>query len=120
MQQHVLDFYAQPALMTSAGHYARLFDGLPPDVAGLTRVAQGLLLHEHIAPTYGVTLSGERRSSVHIRQVEGLLDRLLAEDDRPLTTARPLRLPAARLSYPNGAERQVADHRAASQIECAI
>src|SRR5262245_46479676 len=93
--QHDLDFYARPAAMTSAGRYASLFDGLPRDVAGLAGVAQGLLIHEHIAPNYGVTLSDERRSSVHIRPVERLLERLLAEDDRPLTVARP---PEARLA----------------------
>ncbi len=87
--RHALDFYAQPAAMTSAGDHAPLFDGLPSDVADLVSVAQGLVLHEHIAPSYGVALSDERRSAVHIRPVEQLLDRLLAEDDRPLTTARP-------------------------------
>jgi len=76
--------------MTVAERYAPLFDGLPRDVVGLAGVAQGLLLHEHIAPAYGVTLLDERRSSVHIRPVERLLERLLAEDERPLTTVRPL------------------------------
>ena len=89
-QQHMLDFYTRPTAMTSAGRYGRLFDGLPRDVAGFARITQGLLLHEHIAPAYGVTLSEERRSSVHIRPVERLLERLLAEDGRPLTTARPV------------------------------
>jgi hypothetical protein len=79
----------QPGAMTLAGRHAPHFDGLPREVAGLAGVAQGLLIHEHIAPSYGVELSDERRSAVHIRPVERLLDRLLAEDDRPLTTARP-------------------------------
>ncbi|MGH2562081.1 MAG: transglutaminase-like domain-containing protein [Thermomicrobiales bacterium] len=83
-----LDFYAQPATMTLAGAYASLFDGLPREVADLVRVLHGLVLHEHIAPAYGVTLSDERRSSVHIRPVERILERLLADDDGPLTTAR--------------------------------
>lgn len=87
--QHHLDFYAQPAVMTSAGAYRSSFDALPGDVAGLAAVAQGLLIHEHMAPAYGVALSDERRSSVHIRPVERILERLLAEDDRPLTCARP-------------------------------
>ncbi|MDZ4718444.1 MAG: transglutaminase-like domain-containing protein [Roseiflexaceae bacterium] len=88
VDQHTLDFYVQPAMMTSAGRYAALLDGLPHDIASLVGVAQGLLLHEHIAPAYGVTLSDERRSSVPIRPVEQLLERLVKEDDRPLTNAR--------------------------------
>jgi len=83
-----LDVFAQPAKMTSAGEHVPLFDGLPREVAGLARVAQGLLIHEHIAPAYGVDLTDERRASVHLRPVERILERLIAEDGRPLTTAR--------------------------------
>lgn len=88
MGPHV-DDYARPAGMTSAGRHAALFADVPRGVAELARVAQGLILHEHIAPAYGVTLTDERRGSVHLRPVERMLDRLLAEDDRPLGTARP-------------------------------
>lgn len=87
--QGTLDFYRQPGMMTSAGRHAPLFDGLPRDVAGLARVAQGLLIHEYLVQAYGVTLTGERRSSVHIRPVEKLLERLVSEDERPLGIARP-------------------------------
>ena len=58
--QHVLDFYTRPTAMTSAGAYAPMFDGLPRHLAALAGIVQGLLLHEHWAPTYGVTLSDER------------------------------------------------------------
>jgi hypothetical protein len=85
----ILDFYGRPAAMTSAGRFAPLFDQLPRDVAGLTRVVQGLLLHEFAADWYGVSLSDERRSESHIRPVERMLERLLALDDRPLSVARP-------------------------------
>jgi hypothetical protein len=86
--QQARTFYTQPALMTSAGARAPLFDGLPREVAGLARVVQGLLLHEHLAPAYGVTLSNARKAQSHIRPVERMLDCLLAEDDRPLADAR--------------------------------
>ena len=58
------------------------------DVTDLARVVQGLLLHEHFAPAYGVTLSDERRSESHIRTVERMLDRVLAHDSQPLISAR--------------------------------
>lgn len=83
-----LAYYTAPSTMTSAGRYASLFDTLPRDVAGLATVAQGLLVHEHIAPAYGVVLTDEDRGSVHIRPVEQLLERILTRDDRPLDTAR--------------------------------
>ncbi|WP_330177390.1 transglutaminase-like domain-containing protein [Streptomyces sp. NBC_01498] len=89
-----LTFYTQPATMTSTGRFAPLFDALPRDVAGLMTVAQGLLVHEHLAGEYGLTLSEEQRSSVHDRPVTTLLEQIVARDDRPLDTARE---PAGRL-----------------------
>jgi hypothetical protein len=90
MPTETLTPYATPATMTAAGRHAPLFDDLPTEVAELAAVVQGLIIHEHLAaPLYGVTLTDEARSSVHVRPVEGLLDRLLALDDRPLTTVRP-------------------------------
>ena len=83
-----LRFYTEPAAMTSAGRYAYLLDTLPRDVAALAAVAQGLLVHEHIAPAYGVTLTDEDRGSVHIRPVEQLLERIITRDNRPLDTNR--------------------------------
>jgi hypothetical protein len=88
--QHILDFYVQLGLMTSAGGYAPLFDKLPREAAGLASVVQGLLLHQHWAPAYGVTLDYQRRSGSQIRRLEQMLECLLAQDDRPLTAARPV------------------------------
>jgi Transglutaminase-like superfamily len=81
-------FYTEPATMTSAGRYASLLGTLPRDIAALAAIAQGLLVHEHIAPAYGVTLTDEERSSVHIRPVEQLLERIMTCDSRPLETGR--------------------------------
>lgn len=83
----ILDFHARPAAMTRDPG-GRL-DGLPREPAALARVVQGLLLHEHWAPAYRVTLSDERRSDSHVRPVEELLDRILARDPRPLGVPRP-------------------------------
>ena len=88
-----LRYYTKPAVMTAAGPYQPLLADLPRGVAALAGVAQGLIIHEHLAGLYGVTLSDERRATVHIRPVAELLARILAEDGRPLTAARA---PAAR------------------------
>ncbi|BFU47132.1 transglutaminase-like domain-containing protein [Krasilnikovia sp. MM14-A1004] len=78
-----------PGVMTAAGPYAALFEGLPTDVGELTRVAQGLLIHEFLAGEYGVTLTDEDRATVHVRPVRDLLAAVVARDDRPLTQTRP-------------------------------
>jgi len=87
--QRALDFYTRPAEMTSPGAHTRLFDELPRDAVALARIVQGLALHEYMAPAYGVTIPDERKSESHIRPLEKMLDRLLAIDDRPLSSARP-------------------------------
>jgi hypothetical protein len=80
--------YLQPAVMTAPGPSQPLLDGLPRGAVGLAEVAHGLLIHEHIAGAYGVTLTDERRASVHVRPVAALLGQIAAADGRPLTEAR--------------------------------
>lgn len=89
MQGRDFAFYRTPAQMTSGGAYAALLGGLPRDLPALARVAQGLLLHQHWANSYGPPLSEARLQEPHIRPLERMLDRLLAHDGRPLGEARP-------------------------------
>jgi hypothetical protein len=81
--------YTEPAAMTSLGAHRPLVDGLPGEIGAVARVVQGLLLHEHWAPSYGVTLTDEQRAGSQLRPVARLLDRVLALDPQPLATARP-------------------------------
>jgi hypothetical protein len=84
-----LDTYRTPVAMSDAGRQARLFDGLPHDVGGLAQVVQGLMVHEHIAPAYGLTLSPEQHAQAHLRSVEKILETIAAQDGKPLPVARP-------------------------------
>lgn len=83
-----LDFYREPADLSAAGSQAGLFDGLPHDVAGLAKVVQGLLMHEHLAPAYGLSLTTAKHAESHVRPVELMLARIVANDPRPLPVAR--------------------------------
>ncbi len=87
--------YLEPGVMTTTGRYQPLFADLPRGVAALAKVAQGLVIHEFLTEQYGVTLSDERRAAVHTRPVTDMLERIVAEDSRPLTVARD---PAGRLT----------------------
>jgi Transglutaminase-like superfamily len=89
------DFCRQSAAMTEPGSYQPLLADLPRGIGAVASAAHGLVIHEHLAEAYGVTLSAERRATVHIRPVAGLLERIVAEDGSPLTTARE---PARRLA----------------------
>lgn len=83
------DAFRTPISMSDAGANAALLDGLPHDVGGLAEVVQGVLIHEHIAPAYGVTLSAEQHAQAHMRGVEEILDSIARQDGRPLPQARP-------------------------------
>ncbi|MEA2846929.1 MAG: hypothetical protein QOG78_2210, partial [Rhodospirillaceae bacterium] len=80
----ILDTYRTPVAMSDAGRQARLFDGLPHDVGRLAAVVQGLMVHEHIAPAYGLTLSPEQHAQAHLRPVEKILEAIAAQDKKPL------------------------------------
>ncbi|SDQ32416.1 transglutaminase domain-containing protein [Thermostaphylospora chromogena] len=80
--------FTEPGIMTSAGRFAHLIDRLPGDVAKLASVGHGLLIHEHLASAYGVTLSPEDRESLHVRPAERLLELITTRDDRPLDVPR--------------------------------
>ena len=94
MPAQITAYYLEPAVMTAAGDYRLLLKDLPQGAAALAGVAHGLLIHEHIAGAYGVTLTEERRASVHVRPAAALLGRMMAGDSRPLTVPRE---PADRL-----------------------
>lgn len=83
-----VDSFRNPISMSDAGAMAALLDRLPCDVGGLAKVVQGVLIHEHIAPAYGVTLSAEQHAQAHMRGVERILDRIARQDGRPLPQAR--------------------------------
>jgi hypothetical protein len=84
-----VDGFRSPIDMSDAGAKGALLDGLPRDVGSLAEVVQGLLIHEHIAPAYGVTLSAEQHAQAHMRGVERMLDCIARQDSRPLPQARP-------------------------------
>src|SRR5690349_19824256 len=82
------DRYRTPIAMSDPGRHADLFDGLPRDAGALAKIVQGLLIHQHIAPAYGVTLSNDQQAQSHVRSVEKILDDIVTRDDRPLSAAR--------------------------------
>ena len=83
-----LALYAQPDIMTAPGQRAALFEPLPDDIADLVAVVQGLVVHEFWAHAYGLSLSDDDRTTVHIRRVADVLDQVVSRDDRPLTAPR--------------------------------
>jgi hypothetical protein len=81
--------YREPALMTSLGRFAPQLTGLSTSPADLAVIGHGLVIHEHIAPAYGVELSDDERRSVHMRRIEQVLEHAVSIDDAPLTSPRP-------------------------------
>jgi Transglutaminase-like superfamily len=82
------DRYTRSIAMSDPGRHAALFNELPRDPSALAKTVQGLLIHQHIAPAYGVTLSRDQQAQPHVRAVEKILDHILTRDGRPLSAER--------------------------------
>ena len=87
---NLLDFYAQPGMMTDPGQNADLLDGLPTDIPALCQVVQQNLLHVFWAERYGRVLSDADKQPLNIRPVSRKLALMRQVDARPLTAPRPL------------------------------
>ncbi len=83
--REILAFYSEPV----ADANAALFDALPGDAQSLARIVAGLLIHQHIAPAYGETLSRERIAEAQLRPVDETLACVLKHDGAALSQARP-------------------------------
>ena len=90
IERAILNYYTKPGVMTSVGKkYNDLIKKLPTDVKKLTRIVQGLAIHQYVAsPFYGVEIFGERQSESHIRYAKQLLDAIFPINDAPLATMR--------------------------------
>lgn len=91
--KQILDFYATPGPMTKADEYAEILKSLPDNIKELTRIVQGICIHQYMAPAYGVELSSERTEESHIRSLVSMFDTII-RDGQPLATRRE---PAERL-----------------------
>lgn len=85
-----LEYYATHSAMTDPGHHAASLRALPDDVGAITKVVQGLCIHDFVAePMYGFKVPASRADEIHTRGAETMIDRILAVDPRPLAEARP-------------------------------
>ena len=85
-----LEAWRHPVAMSDAGARAALFDGLPDDAGGLAEVVQGVMMHQHIASAYGLTLTPEQHAEAQARAVADILEGIVGHDPRPLTAQRPV------------------------------
>jgi hypothetical protein len=84
-------FYAEAAALTSPGRHAARLNELPNEVGDLVRIIQHLVVYDVVAAEfYGFTIPEPRQSEIHLRSLEGMVDRILALDDRPLSAPRPV------------------------------
>ncbi|SKA39241.1 Transglutaminase-like superfamily protein [Enhydrobacter aerosaccus] len=83
-----LDFYRQPVDLSDPGTLGALFDSISSGPAACAKVVQGLLMHEHVAPAYGLALTDSQHAQAHIRSVSAMLESIVEHDPRPLTEAR--------------------------------
>jgi hypothetical protein len=75
--------------MSTAGVRATELRGLPHDIAALSEVVQGVLIHRDLAAwLYDLELSNEQREVANCRPVAEILSQIWALDARPLAEPR--------------------------------
>ena len=84
-----LAWYADQSPISDPGEMARHLGDLPHDLAGLRRVARGLVLHYRADNPSANGVPENRLTEVDSRYAETMLQRLFELDGRPLTRARP-------------------------------
>lgn len=79
-----MDFYLRHSALTDPGPYKSMFDGLPADVAALSTIIRGVLVHrDETEWLFGFALPAERRDEANIRYASAILERLGSLDERP-------------------------------------
>jgi Transglutaminase-like superfamily len=82
-------YYAHHSAMSDPDRHSALFEQMPNDVRSLATIAAGLGIYDVVAKDfYGCDLTLARKSEIHIRAMEKRLDRIIALDHRPLSSAR--------------------------------
>lgn len=80
-------YYASQSRITDPAQYAHLYDGLPRDVDGVSRVVQGLVLH-YFGDKWLYSYPPERTCEINTRYVPAILQRILELDAQPLAEPR--------------------------------
>lgn len=85
-----LAYYAEPGVFTTLAAHAAEVAALPTDVASLSKIVQGLLVHRFWMPAYQLPQpSKERDLEQGLHGAEAMLTRALALNPAPLQEARP-------------------------------
>lgn len=88
-QDDKVAYYASPGQNTDLGEDAAEIRAAGLDVGGLTRIVQGLLIHDFFAESqYGVRLSAEASQSIHLRRTQDVLHAAKANAPGSILLAR--------------------------------
>lgn len=78
---------AEPGPLTSTGDFEDALRALPAAVPEIFEAVQGLLIHDHLREAYGLERVLDYTDTAHLRSVESVVGRLLA-DGRSLSERR--------------------------------
>lgn len=84
----LLQTYLEQSVVTDPGEYAPLYADLPDDIAGLCRIARGLIAH--YSALDGSGRDAERLQEIDSRYMTVMLRRIMELDERPLAEERRL------------------------------
>jgi hypothetical protein len=85
----IQDYYAAQSVITSLGKHSDLTRELPDSVEAIVRIIQGLVIYDVVAKDfYGYDVPDNRKSEIHLRPIEELLDTIFQLKNAPLAEPR--------------------------------
>lgn len=90
MPETELEYFATPGPATDLSDYSALIDELPSDPKALAQVVRGMILHEGVAASQGLSFSAERHADRNRVGAAATLEGVLALDASALTIERPV------------------------------
>ncbi len=84
-----LAHYTEQSPFTDPGEHAERLEALPDDLAGLSKVVRGLVVHYRLGHLFDYEIPEDRLPEVDTRYAEKMLARIVELDDRPLMEERP-------------------------------
>ncbi|MBT7617955.1 MAG: transglutaminase domain-containing protein [Calditrichaeota bacterium] len=82
--------YAKQSNITNPGEHKDNYSGLPGDIAGLTRIVQGLIIHYRSGDFLNYKIPESRIADIDTRYVESMLEKIVTLNPSPLLNNRQL------------------------------
>ena len=89
--ENILEYYSKQSKHTNPGKFEYLYEEIPPDVAEIVNIVQGVVLHLAQVEIANIPIPKRRVDrEIHLNSVEKMLGRISKMENRPISISRPI------------------------------